>query len=367
MSIVSKDGSITPDILSKGLRRIGKHPITLRHGYLELCLSESHLDNIDHLKNFPYIMFLDISGNSIESLDVLQNMTTLVKLNASGNAISECLAFSAPLCHSENAWTEGYNSAGSLLTDVDLSENEIKEILDLSAHRFLEVLKVASNQIRSINGLNNLSHLRELDLSYNSISVIEGLDNLPIQVLNLRGNAIMHLHGLDTLPHLTSLDVAENKICSLAPLWCLKNLVHLDAGSNEIDYIRQTEFLQEIPWLQTLVLAKNPGQDKELYRLRVLFRLPRLAELDGEAATQEDKVRAFNLYHSSLGDMAMRESVLAKHVPTVPFVDYSPQQLPHDEENDVTPRDLSRGISVRPAAHAIASNMFDSIIKNELG
>lgn len=40
----------------------------------------------------------------------------------------------------------------------------------------------------------------------------------------------------------------------------------------------------------------------------------------------------------------MREEVLRKHLPHVPFVDHSPQQLPHDEETDVPPEELLRGL-----------------------
>jgi hypothetical protein len=55
-------------------------------------------------------------------------------------------------------------------------------------------------------------------------------------------------------------------------------------------------------------------------------------------------VRAFNLYRSPLGDLAMREEVLRQHLPHVPFVDHSPQQLPHDEESDLSAEELLRGL-----------------------
>jgi hypothetical protein len=62
------------------------------------------------------------------------------------------------------------------------------------------------------------------------------------------------------------------------------------------------------------------------------------------------QVRAFNLYGSPLGDLALREEVLRKFLPQVPFVDHSPQQLPHDEEMDVPPEELLRGLPRRPAS-----------------
>lgn len=55
-------------------------------------------------------------------------------------------------------------------------------------------------------------------------------------------------------------------------------------------------------------------------------------------------MRAFNLYHSPEGDLALREDVLRQHLPQVGFVDHSPQQLPHDEEMDLPPAELLRGL-----------------------
>lgn len=58
------------------------------------------------------------------------------------------------------------------------------------------------------------------------------------------------------------------------------------------------------------------------------------------------QVRAFNLYHSAEGDLALREEALRRYLPQVPFIDHSPQQLPHDEEFDVPVEELLRGLSV---------------------
>lgn len=58
------------------------------------------------------------------------------------------------------------------------------------------------------------------------------------------------------------------------------------------------------------------------------------------------QVRAFNLYHSAEGDLALREEALRRYLPQVPFIDHSPQQLPHDEEFDVPVEELLRGLPV---------------------
>jgi len=335
---------LSSELIKKNLKRIGRDPVTLQHVLLELTLSNCSLENISAVTEYPHVMFLDLSSNSITELSVLSSLPTLSELKASRNKITDCLGFAAPHCSFEGAWVKGHNSAGSLLTVADLSENNIEHMGDLSRHRFLEQLILHQNCISVMEGMQGLKYLRVLNLSYNNISVIEGLDNLPIKELHLKGNKIKQLHGLDKLPHLTLLDVSENSIISLSQLEQCNNLVHLDVSFNCIEYIRQVEYLQNIPWLTSLVLCNNPCEAKELYRLRVLYRLPKLLFLDNSEAVREDKVRAFNLYHSVDGDLSLREDVLRQYLPQVSFVDHSPQQLPHDEELDVTAAELLRGL-----------------------
>lgn len=70
-------------------------------------------------------------------------------------------------------------------------------------------------------------------------------------------------------------------------------------------------------------------------------------------------MRAFNLYRSSLGDLAMREEVLARYLPHVPFADHSPQQLPHDEEADLPAEELLRGLPIDVDTEAaVATGVF---------
>lgn len=209
----------------------------------------------------------------------------------SKNRIKECLEFGAPLCSFNSSWNSGHNAVGSLLTLADLSDNQIENLRDLSNHQFLECLILHHNNLSSINGLHGLKYLQVLDLSFNNIAIIEGLDNLPIKELRLKGNNIKQLHGLDKLPHLAHLDVSENAIVSLSQLALCTSLVHLNVSHNSVEYIRQVEYLQGIPWLTSLVLDNNPCEAKELYRLRVLFRLPKLLMLDQTEALLEDKVK----------------------------------------------------------------------------
>jgi len=51
-----------------------------------------------------------------------------------------------------------------------------------------------------------------------------------------------------------------------------------------------------------LNLNQNPITEKEMYRLRVLYKLPQLRNLDLSEVLAEDKIRAENLYGLDLDD-----------------------------------------------------------------
>ena len=73
---------LTVQVARQGLKRIGRHPITLQHTMLELNIAENGLSNIELLSQYPNVMYLDISKNVVDSLAVLSNLPTLVELNA---------------------------------------------------------------------------------------------------------------------------------------------------------------------------------------------------------------------------------------------------------------------------------------------
>lgn len=54
--------------------------------------------------------------------------------------------------------------------------------------------------------------------------------------------------------------------------------------------------------------------------------------------------------------------MLRKYVPGAVFVDYCPEQLPHDEEDDLTASELSMGIRVKDIAQAEAVRLVENII-----
>jgi Leucine-rich repeat (LRR) protein len=157
---VSSRVLLTGDQVSKGLKTLGIHPLALRHSFLELSLPGLKIQDISILSQYPLVMYLDINDNQVETLASLEHLTALVTLKARNNKLVSCLDFSPPLCNEENAWSEGRQAVGSMLTLADLRDNYILEIGDLSAHQFMECLLLANNQIKQIKGLQNLKYLQ---------------------------------------------------------------------------------------------------------------------------------------------------------------------------------------------------------------
>ena len=118
----------------------------------------------------------------------------------------------------------------------------------------------------------------------------------------------------------------------MSPIKKCLNLAYLDASDNRILQIKEVAALKKLEWLNILILQGNPCFSKDYYRLRVLFRLPKLKRLDLINVSFEEIIRANNLYKSEEGDLTLRERVFAKYLPRDEFVDYSSQQLPFDDE-----------------------------------
>lgn len=323
---------LSRDQVIKGLACIGRHPLYLRHAYLECNISELGVTDISTLSKYPHLMYVNCSKNKLKTLASLVDMRTLVQLNASDNELTECLDFAPPRCSFDNAWATGHNSVGSMLTLVDLSNNKITAMRSLDEHPFLECLILNNNYIPSICGLENLQFLQVLDLSYNKLDRISGLDGLRIQELILRGNNIQTLDGLNNLPCLITLDVAFNNVSDMSGLAQCDQLNYLDISNNCVTNIRQLDHLSPLQWMRRLILVNNKCCDLKLYRSRVIFRLPQIVQLDSTNVSAEDKIAAMNLYGDVGGDKEMRRMVFAKYFGDDSFIDFS-EHLSDSEDN----------------------------------
>jgi hypothetical protein len=70
------------DLIKKGLRTLGMHPLAMRHALLELVLTNEKLEDISILKDYVYLVYINLNYNQLRSLKVLENIPALVQLRA---------------------------------------------------------------------------------------------------------------------------------------------------------------------------------------------------------------------------------------------------------------------------------------------
>lgn len=185
---------------------------------------------------------------------------------------------------------------------VNYSCNEIKTMENAGNNKYLQILKLDGNKIIEISGIEDLPNLQYLSLKHNRISFVSGLP-LSIQQLHLDNNQISRLNvGFRGLMFLRVLDLSFNNIRSLKGLEDAENLMVLNLTGNKISKVCSLEPIEKLALLSDLNLNENPVQSKELYRLRVAYRLPQLRSLDEETLSPEDKIKAENLYGLDLED-----------------------------------------------------------------
>lgn len=141
------------------------------------------------------------------------------------------------------------------LQKLDISNNQISKICNLSNLVTLQELNLSDNKISKIEGLDLLINLKVLNISENKITKIEGLDNLvKLQDLNLSCNNIDSIDGLNSLKNLTYLSLYNNKITSLKGLEKLINLQELCIFTN---YISEIKYIEPLVNMQFLNLNSN--------------------------------------------------------------------------------------------------------------
>ncbi|XP_064097474.1 nischarin-like isoform X1 [Macrobrachium nipponense] len=160
----------------------------------------------------------------------------------------------------------------ALLTDVDVSFNEISKIDDsITLAPNIEKLNLSNNKLSSIDSLTSLPHLVSLNLSSNLFSELDEMHTKLGNVveLNLSQNNLKSLKGLGKLYSLTSLNVSTNNILEIV----------------EVSHISR------LPCLETLIITGNPVATVVDYRTKVLELFSQRASeicLDNERPTRRE-------------------------------------------------------------------------------
>ena len=139
----------------------------------------------------------------------------------------------------------------------------------------LTQLNLSDNSIEDIDNLTGLPHLRKIDLSRNSIKNIENIHTKIGQILtlDLSNNKIRNLHGMSKLYSVMKLDVSNNKLRTLADVTTVTQLPcieHLTLSpnklNNEVDYRWTTDFVTFMGIRNIIIIIWH----NIMFRLKVL-------------------------------------------------------------------------------------------------
>lgn len=331
-------------------------------------LSNRALGSLDQLAEaLTLASSLNVSNNKLLSLEALGNSAIhLVRLHAVNNALSSVLDFQPRHATAETGETaataagaaratdsgsgmldtpalhagarlattprsahDAGAAAGHLhdsehatkLTAADLSGNELKRLRELQAHAHLRALRLAENGLTELWGLGSLRRIRHLDLQGNQLSDLRGLAGLTsLRTLIVARNRLTSFAGLPHLPRLTCIDAAENKVSSMAGLsHAAPALQSLNLRENDIQSVYELDALASLVHLGSLDISANALDDgTAVLRLRVLWRLPHLARLDGTPCTPTEKVAAQSLHGQ---EVQFRQRAFNQILPDQMFTD----------------------------------------------
>ena len=180
-------------------------------------------------------------GTRIESINGLEQLPNLATLDLSNNQVSDLL----PLAHlqklgglklTNNQVTDLTVLAGlPVLSDLGLSGNALTDVTLLSRVPTLRFLGLAGNQIRDLTPLTGLGGLSRLDAGHNQVSDVTPLAGLSqLERLTLTENQISDPTPLKALPVLTMLNIAGNQIADAAGFAGFPELNELWLGNNPL-------------------------------------------------------------------------------------------------------------------------------------
>jgi hypothetical protein len=107
------------------------------------------------------------------------------------------------------------------LEEIDMADYEIEYLDGIGACRYARVVDLSNNNLTDISELSELHQVERLYLTNNHIGLIDSLSNLTVlQVLDVSYNDVDDLSPLFDLSHLSYLNVMGNRI----PAWQLEKL-----------------------------------------------------------------------------------------------------------------------------------------------
>jgi len=246
------------DLTANRLRHLEDKLLTLP-SLRRLCMRQnlvSSTQEIENLKSAPTLHLLDLRDNQLEAVPNLSAFTSLTTLDFSYNQIRSL----APLdqLSSDHHHHHNNNDAARPLVELFAACNKITSVDGLSQLTRLTMLELGSNRIRTTDGLEVMVNLKELWLGQNRITEIgAALSHLTnLKKLSLQSNRLASMKGLGGCTALEELYLSHNGLKEIEDVDSLVNLKILDVANNNI---RSLCSLEKCVPLLTDVWANDNG------------------------------------------------------------------------------------------------------------
>ena len=209
------------------------------------------------LQTLTSLSELDISNQSVKNLGDLRFVSQLKSLDCSSNQLNTL----QDLKHVPN------------LQNLTCSFNQLSTLQGLEHVSQLQSLDCSSNQLNTLKGLEHVFQLKSLNCSDNPLSTLQGLEHVSqLQSLNCSCNLLNTLQGLEHVSQLRSLDCSSNQLSTLQGLEHVFQLQSLNCSNNPLSTLQGLEHVSQ---LQSLNCSSN-----QLRTLQSIEQLSQLQSLD---------------------------------------------------------------------------------------
>lgn len=190
-----------------------------------------NISNADGIQCFTALTKIDLHNNKLSNLPDLSGCNALQSLNVAQNKLQQLPAL---------------NTLPNL-TELIAYGNLLKSLPDLSSNSYLKQIILNNNQIEQIPSLQSLPLLTDLVLDNNLLTQLPNLGNCKMLAkLSCAGNAITQAPVLDSLKALEILDLSYNKLSMLPNMSFNVSLQQAYFNNNKIKYIYNSPVLYSL-------------------------------------------------------------------------------------------------------------------------
>ena len=231
----------------------------------ELDLSNNDISDIKGMENFDSLRILNISGNkNIKTLQPLSYCYQMEELNASGTSVANNISAIEQMRYLKILTLNGVG-----LTKIDSINNLTQKFLDNEEETVLTDLDLSANNLENINGVEKITTLKKLTATGNKIKQLPDLSKLEqLERLTMYSNQITSIPKISTSKKLKYINFSDNKLSDISELKNLTDVIDLNLSNNILDD-DDLDQIKNMTVSQSLMIAGNSISDISTLRTSI--------------------------------------------------------------------------------------------------